>query len=351
MYQSKLAGSTAGALPEYRTNDAQAPHECRTNTAEMPEKHRRTRCWTACRRPRIFPLDREPDRVPHPTVRRRGWRRARKRTPAGIIMRIERYVPPPTHQLHRRLQCVFHARSDHRRELVLPKCNVDLLFNLGDPIVVESTDASRSHVTWRHTLVAGLQTRAFVARPQGRVEILGISLQPMVSGLISKASPDELRERVVDGADLEPELLDPWDRLAETRDFARRCRIVLDWLSARAVPAAGSPLVRHSCNLLERRPVQGSLDTILRSSGVTPRHLRRLFRQEVGVGPARYLRLARFSRALRLMQASGSLAQVAHDAEYFDQAHFCREFRDISGMAAGAYRQRAESSSGHVFSR
>jgi hypothetical protein len=72
-------------------------------------------------------------------------------------MKVNRYIPPASHPLHVYVQSVFFADSDHSRELILPKCNVDILFNLGAPTCIESTRRLAHPATWRKTLVAGLQ--------------------------------------------------------------------------------------------------------------------------------------------------------------------------------------------------
>jgi transcriptional regulator GlxA family with amidase domain len=67
--------------------------------------------------------------------------------------------------------------------------------------------------------------------------------------------------------------------------------------------------------------------------GWSRRHLTGLFTEAVGLPPKTYARLLRFQRARQLI-ASGddtTLAQVALDAGYYDQAHLNRDFREFAG--------------------
>ena len=68
--------------------------------------------------------------------------------------------------------------------------------------------------------------------------------------------------------------------------------------------------------------------------GVSERHLRRLFREAVGMSPKQFARLARFRHALRTAREDGELswAAVAATAGYYDQAHLISEFRAIAGV-------------------
>ena len=55
--------------------------------------------------------------------------------------------------------------------------------------------------------------------------------------------------------------------------------------------------------------------------------------------PKHLTRLARFLRACRrLRHAPGArLTRLAHDAGFYDQAHFIHEFRTFSGMTPGEF--------------
>lgn len=83
-----------------------------------------------------------------------------------------------------------------------------------------------------------------------------------------------------------------------------------------------------------------SIEAIARDAGASPRHLERLFGQQVGLTPKKVARVLRFQAALRtLMRDPGvSLTQVAADVGYFDQAHFIRDFRSMTGGVPRGYR-------------
>lgn len=75
---------------------------------------------------------------------------------------------------------------------------------------------------------------------------------------------------------------------------------------------------------------------------VSERHLRRLFRETVGVGPKTFARLARFRHALGTARdwsrksARVNWAGLATAAGYYDQAHLIAEFRLIAGVTPQA---------------
>jgi AraC-like DNA-binding protein len=75
-------------------------------------------------------------------------------------------------------------------------------------------------------------------------------------------------------------------------------------------------------------------------SVVSERRLRRRFVQAVGYGPATYLRVTRFQRAVALAPRAPGLAALAAAAGYADQAHLSRECRALTGLTPRAYFRR-----------
>jgi transcriptional regulator GlxA family with amidase domain len=87
--------------------------------------------------------------------------------------------------------------------------------------------------------------------------------------------------------------------------------------------------------------------------GLGERQLRRRVERAVGYGPATLVRVLRFQRFLGLAEADGgqsTLARLASDAGYADQAHLARECRRLSGLppsellasGAGAAGERSD---------
>lgn len=76
------------------------------------------------------------------------------------------------------------------------------------------------------------------------------------------------------------------------------------------------------------------------AAGVSPRHADRLFGTYLGIAPKTVGRVLRFQRGLRwLMRDPGcALAEVAAEAGYFDQAHFVRDFKRMTGGVPRGYR-------------
>lgn len=94
-----------------------------------------------------------------------------------------------------------------------------------------------------------------------------------------------------------------------------------------------------------------SVETLARSLNVSEPTLRRLFASQNGVTPKRWLVLRRLDQVLRdprLADTGNSLAQLAAEYGYADQAHLSREMLRFTGASPSGLRQRSENYPPHM---
>jgi AraC-like DNA-binding protein len=88
--------------------------------------------------------------------------------------------------------------------------------------------------------------------------------------------------------------------------------------------------------------IRGAPDRAVRAAaighdvGLGDRQLRRRFGDAVGYGPKTLARVLRFQRFLALARQESSLARLAFEAGYADQAHLTRECARLSGLPPAA---------------
>lgn len=83
-------------------------------------------------------------------------------------------------------------------------------------------------------------------------------------------------------------------------------------------------------------------EELSRVSALSPFHLIRVFRDEVGVPPHIYLTQVRVARARELLRVGRAIAQVAFDTGFADQSHLTRRFKRIVGVTPGQYRKSVQ---------
>jgi len=167
----------------------------------------------------------------------------------------------------------------------------------------------------------------------------GVLLRP--AGLcILGARPDEIVDQQV------PLQLD--DLVGAVRecmdrdDPAAAAEAMSEWLALRRVEIPrGAELAGRAVELAASDPEMTSVVRLAEDIGVSTRELQRLSKRFVGVSPLRIIRRYRLQEAaLRLREDPGlTVAEVAAELGYADQAHLAADFRTTLGFGARGYRE------------
>ena len=83
-------------------------------------------------------------------------------------------------------------------------------------------------------------------------------------------------------------------------------------------------------------PIQ--LQQLSQISHMSPSHFQRRFRQSFGISPIRYLQSLRVDRAKGLIKQALPMTSVALQTGFYDQSHFNKYFKLLTGMAPGQYQ-------------
>ncbi|MVN88162.1 helix-turn-helix domain-containing protein [Deinococcus sp. HMF7620] len=93
-----------------------------------------------------------------------------------------------------------------------------------------------------------------------------------------------------------------------------------------------------------------SLEDVARVSGLSPFHLSRVFRQEVGLPPHAYQVQVRIRQARAWLNAGWSLAEVALATGFSDQSAFSNQFKRHVGVTPGQFVKGAPGAGEHWWS-
>jgi len=86
-----------------------------------------------------------------------------------------------------------------------------------------------------------------------------------------------------------------------------------------------------------------TLSAVASAVGVNASHLARTFRKRYGCTMGEYLRRLRIERASReLIMSCSSISEISLRAGFFDQSHFSKVFRRLTGMTPAEYREQAQ---------
>jgi len=218
-----------------------------------------------------------------------------------------------------------------RREL--PCSFVPLIINFGPAFHFRDDPQSPDTQT---SFTAGVYTRPVIVGSKGAAFCLQVNFTPLGAWRFFRLAQSDLEGRTVSLDDI----LGAQGRLfaAELHDapgWPERFALLDDFLGKRIL-AAREPNanVREVWQALSASHGAASITALAETTGVSRRHLAKLFRAEIGATPKTMARILRFEHARNLAHHVPRLswADLAYEAGYADQAHLAREFKELSGM-------------------
>lgn len=220
-----------------------------------------------------------------------------------------------------------------------------------------------SHDTWSVTLVLAGSIRErvgcrevlgrpfdLVIKPSGVVHAndfgetgsrtLQLVMSPVVAQQVADANPALNQWKWVHSGTALPSMLELLAAIRhnspDTEDLAWQ---VLGAINVEQVDFSEPPRwLQRVRERLDDETLKQPVSQLARDANVHPVYLTRQFRRWFGTSIIEYAMRRRVQRAALLLYDERTLSQVAHQAGFADQAHFCRSFRRLAGMAPSTFQ-------------
>lgn len=215
------------------------------------------------------------------------------------------------------------------KQTIVPDGCMEMIFHYGDPYK-QYTEGGDS-ILQPKCFVIGQLTRPLVIEPTGKTGIFSVRFQPDGFLPIASIPIKEMENTAVslerlfgeEGTGIEQKILNAGSteeriKLVETFLLAR--------LSARETI---DQVVRSTVETILTANGQLSIDELLKRSGIYRRQLERKFSAAIGLSPKQLSRTIRLQATLKMLlgRKFPNLTALAYENEYYDQAHFIKEFK------------------------
>jgi AraC-like DNA-binding protein len=250
---------------------------------------------------------------------------------ASGLGELELASRPPHPALRRhvlRIQGYRERTPQPLRRVEPPQGAATLILSFGPALRLPDADMTLG------SFVAGPDDAFTLTEHDGEAFGLQVDLTPFGARLLFGLPPGELARSV---APIEDVLGRPGpllvERLADGGSWEERFAGLEAELVSRLRDAAPPPArVEWAWRRLVDSGGSASVGDLAAEVGWSRRHFGARFREHVGLPPKLVGRIARFRRALAMLQTgSAGLAEIAYACGYADQAHLSREVRAFAG--------------------
>lgn len=186
-------------------------------------------------------------------------------------------------------------------------------------------------------MVLGHTIDPFYIEPIGYVNTFAIRFYPYgfanfvsmpIKNLANKETPIEILFGEKTANDLEKKIIDAANSIERIEIIEN---FLLDKLNEKTTI---DDIVKTTIDALLLTNGSASISTILKDDLSKRRQLERKFIKQIGVSPKQLGKVIRLQTALKLLlnKKSEKLTDIAYESEYYDQAHFIKDFKEFTGL-------------------
>ena len=228
------------------------------------------------------------------------------------------------------------AQPEAQKQLILPDGCVDMCFILGDDIKRYTNDDD--FIIQPRDMLLGQITDKFYIEPTGYVNTFAVRFYPhgfanFIHVPLNELGNTETPLSALFGEEKATQLG------SEIRDAAttfERIQIVEAFLFDRLGDEATiNKIVKSTIDSMFSSKGSKPLNAILKDEPSKRRQLERNFVRQIGISPKQLSKVIRLQATLQMMlnQEAETLTDVAYRNDYYDQAHFIKDFKEFTGIA------------------
>jgi AraC-like DNA-binding protein len=223
-----------------------------------------------------------------------------------------------------------------------PIAKFELVFNLSGKAVKGRNHTTDKVDTCTDIVVRGSHTKLFELMLDHPLHLFIINFKPFVFPKLFDLSTQELTNTVLPMKDHLPQLRNVREQLQLADSPYTRMALITQWLNdlASHLDEKQNQLVSWMRKKIEVTPTL-RIKRLQQETGYSRQYLHRLFKQEIGFGLKTYQKIVRTNRILDELNSGSidSLTALAHRYHFYDQSHFIKEFKQMTGTAPSAFLQ------------
>ena len=227
------------------------------------------------------------------------------------------------------------AEDAPQKQRIIPDGTIEMAFILGEDI--KRYTKGDEFIVQPRSMVLGQTIKPFFIEPTGYVNTFAIRFYPFgfanfvnipIENLANKETP--LKELF---GEQTSEILEK--RIALTENVKEKIQIIEGFLLEKLNEEKTiDKIVKTTIDALMSSKGNKSISNITSKNKSMRRQLERMFRKQIGISPKQLGKVIRLQTALKLLlnQESEKLTNIAYKCEYYDQAHFIKDFKEFTGI-------------------
>lgn len=222
---------------------------------------------------------------------------------------------------------------NNQKQNIIPDGCIEMTFNFKDKI--KRYTSKDEYVVHPNAMVMGQRTKSYFIEPIGDVDSFAICFYPYGFANFVSTPLETLRDTEKPIAQLFGDIVAKSleENIFQAETTTKRIEIIEGFLLNKlSENGTIEGLVQTTVDALLLTNGAGSIHKLLDTNASKRRQLERNFKKQIGISPKQLGRVLRLQTALKMMlNADEKLTQIAYESDYFDQAHFIKDFKSLIG--------------------
>ena len=221
----------------------------------------------------------------------------------------------------------------NQKQKIIPDGCIEMTFNLEDKI--KRYTSEDEFIVHPNAMIMGQRTKSYYIEPLGNVNSFAICFYPYgfanfictpLENLVDVETSIESQFGELPAKELEQNII-------QATSTQERIEIIEAFLLNKLNQGKTiENLVKTTVDSLLATNGSHSIKQILKDDLSKRRQLERNFKKQIGISPKQLGKVLRLQTALKiLLKDNESLTSIAYESEYFDQAHFIKDFKEFIG--------------------
>jgi AraC-like DNA-binding protein len=265
---------------------------------------------------------------------------------------------PPHPDLASFIKCYWTLevpiQAGSQRQRILPDGYLEMFFILGDDI--KRYTSEDKFIIQPRFMVLGQITEPFFIEPTGYVNCFAVRFYPygfanLVSMPIKDLANRETPLTLLFGEETANAL---GENITKADDTNARIKLIENFLFQRLnEQVAVDNIVKTTIDMMFLTRGNTTIKKMMKNDVSKRRQLERRFVKQIGISPKQLCRVIRLQTALKMMlnQQGETFAEIAYDSDYYDQAHFIKDFKDFTGTTPKEFFEDGEMALSSLFYR
>lgn len=223
-------------------------------------------------------------------------------------------------------------------EYVIPFPRITFGYFFDHPFLVTNYDLEQSRVV--NMVISRISNHNISVQPQtDRVRIAGAHARPHILGHLTDKPVSDM-DWLIDTGELFQGRAAIFQKKMESCNTPHQMFEVMEQTFLDSLLVKDLKVISEALTIIEECSGEVSLKEIAGKLNTTDRTLRNQFHRSVGCAPKEYIDLVKLKGAIYKMKFSDSnLTNISHESNYFDQAHFIKTLKRVTGKSPKSLRE------------